>query len=359
MARLTAHLSKQAFLHNIETLSQRAFGQGMPARILFPVKANAYGHGLLEMAHTAEPEREIWGFAVATADEAFELREGGIQKPILLLTPAEAADTPALHSLKVRLTISSATDIDNAKPGTAVHLKINTGLNRLGARPQDISQLIDLIDKKGLLLEGIFSHFACADDDDPTSAEWQLHIFEQSTGAVPPQTIKHISNSAGVFRFGPRAAFDLIRPGIALYGYAPNPTWKTHLALQPVLTLKARIAHIQHIQPGESVSYGALWTAQKPTQVAVISVGYGDGYPRNATKAHIEIQGAIRPILGRICMDQMMADATDLNIHVGDFVTLWGPNAITATEVAKTAHTSDYEILTRLDAKRVRRLWVP
>ncbi len=356
-ARATAYISLQALHHNLETLSKAAGG----AKILLPVKANAYGHGSVLVAGALETHPLLWGFGVASADEAWELLEAGIDKPILLLTPPEPLEGTKLSARGVRISVGSSFELLELKAGARVHLKINTGMNRLGVRPEGVSDLLDEIRAGGLRLEGAYSHFASADSPNLESATLQLERFEEIRNSLlktqNPKSLFHLSNSAGVMAFGRRAAFDLIRPGIASYGYAPDSSMTGRLELKPALTLKARVGAFQTVKAGESVSYGGLWTAERDTLAANIQLGYGDGYPRGATgKAFIKVASELRPVLGRICMDQFMVDATGLELRVGDEVEVFGPGDLSATEVAAWVDTIDYEILTRLERGRIKRI---
>ncbi len=354
MPRVVAHISQSALIHNLKTLAQHS-----NAQILFPIKANAYGHGAVLVAQALEDQDLLWGFAVATPQEALELRDAGIQKPILLLTPAAPTDVPLMLQHNIRLTISRGAELEPLPVGTPIHLKINTGMNRLGVRPEDALDLMGQIWAQGLKLEGLSSHFACADQDDLEMGHAQLVAFHEIAQLTDEKTLKHIANSGGIFSFGKdvgqKAGFDLIRPGIAMYGYAPNAAWNGRIPLERVLTLNSWVSHIQAVKAGETVSYGALWTAPRDSQIAVVSCGYADGFPRGARQAVAFLGGELRPVVGRICMDQMMVDATDLELQIGDQVELIGPNSSDATQIAHMVNTIDYEVLTGLDSRRVER----
>jgi alanine racemase len=357
MPRVVAHISQSALIHNLKTLAQYA-----NAQILFPIKANAYGHGAVLVAQALEDQDLLWGFAVATPDEALELRDAGIQKPILLLTPAAPTDVPLMLQHNIRLTISRGAELEPLPVGTPIHLKINTGMNRLGVRPEDALDLMGQIWAQGLKLEGLCSHFACADQDNLELANAQLASFQNIAQLTDEKTLKHIANSGGIFSFGKevgqKAGFDLIRPGISMYGYAPNAAWNGRIPLERVLNLSSFVSHIQTVKAGETVSYGALWTAPRDSQIAVVSCGYADGFPRGARQAVAFLGGELRPVVGRICMDQMMVDATDLELQIGDEVELIGPNSSDATQIAQMVNTIDYEVLTGLDSRRVERTLV-
>ena len=350
--RARALISPDALRHNLEVLSRHA---GAP--VLLPVKADAYGHGAALVARATAGLPQVWGYGVATPGEALELAALKLGKPTLLLTPAAPDELDELAALGVRVTVSTLEEARALPRGARAHLKINTGMNRLGARPEAAPGIARELEGKGAL-EGIFTHFAASEGPDLTSARRQLEIFRAAASDLPP-ALRHASNSGGVFSFGPEAAFDLIRPGIAAYGYAPDAHLKGRLPLRPVMRLEARINHLLRVPAGESVSYGALWTAARETEVAVIGMGYADGYPRPATgKAHASVRGELRPVLGRICMDQFMLDVTGLGVRPGEWVELLGPGGVDADTVGEWAGTISYEVLTGL-GRRVERALAP
>lgn len=344
-ARVRAEVSAPALAANLRALSAHA-----GARVLLPVKANAYGHGLELVARLSEGLPEVWGYGVATPLEAAALRASGVRKPVLLLTPAAPEELSELLALDVQLTVSSAQEAARLPAGARAHLKINTGMNRLGVRPEEALELARQLQARGQLA-ALFTHFASSEGPDLESAEAQLARFRAITTQLPG-VMAHASNSGAVYSFGPRAAFDLIRPGIASYGYAPEAHLRGHISLTPALTLRARVNHLHSVPAGEGVSYGALWTAARDTRVAVLGLGYADGYPRPATgQARVRLSGVWRPVLGRICMDQCMADASGLDVAVGDWAEVFGPGEVDADTVAGWAGTISYEVLTGLGGR--------
>ncbi|MBB6097964.1 alanine racemase [Deinobacterium chartae] len=357
-ARAVATLSLEALIHNLRALSRHA--GGVP--VLLPFKADAYGHGALALARALEamPELDVlWGYGVASADEAFELLELPLRRPLLVLTPTDPADAAELARRGARVTVSTLEEGRALPPGSSVHLKVNTGMNRLGVAPQQALQLLADLEALGLRVEGVFSHFASADADDLTHARTQLEAFEALCAQLPPGVLRHLSSSSGVAAFGPRGAFDLIRPGISSYGYPACERDRGLIPLRPVMTLRARIGLVREVQPGDPVSYGGLWRAETPATLAVVSLGYADGYPRNATgQAQAVVQGVRRPVRGRICMDQMMLDVTGLTVQPGDWVELISPGGPDADEVASWGGTISYELLVRL-GRRIERRVVP
>ena len=350
LPRARADVSAAALAANLRLLSAHA---GAP--VLLPVKANAYGHGLTLVARATEHLPSVWGYGVATPQEAAELRAAGVTKPVLLLTPAAPEELAELVALGVQLTISNGEEAARLPSGARAHLKVNTGMNRLGARPDQAVELARQLQARGQLV-AVFTHFASSEGPDLTSADRQLAAFEAVLSALPGVTA-HASNSGAVFNYGPRAAFDLVRPGIASYGYAPEPHLRGRLPLTPALTLLARVNLLQTVPAGESVSYGALWTAQRETRVAVLGLGYADGYPRPATgRARVCLGGEWRPVLGRICMDQCLVDVTGLDVAVGDWAEVLGPGEVNADTVAGWAGTISYEVLTGLGGRVERSL---
>ncbi len=350
--RARARISVDALRHNLEVLSERA---GAP--VLLPVKADAYGHGAPLVARATAGLPQVWGYGVATPGEALELASLSLGKPTLLLTPAAPEELAELAGLGVRVTVSTLEEARALPKGARAHLKINTGMNRLGVRPEAAPGVARELEKKGVL-EGIFTHFASSEGPDLAGARGQLEIFRAASAKLPP-ALRHASNSGAVFNFGPEAAFDLIRPGIAAYGYAPDAHLRGQLPLRPALRLEARVNHVHTVPVGESVSYGALWTATQETEVAVIGMGYADGYPRPATgRAQISVRGKLRPVLGRICMDQVMLDVTGLGVRPGEWVELLGPGGVDADRVAEWAGTISYEVLTGL-GRRIERTLAP
>lgn len=343
-ARAQALISESALRSNLTALARQAGTQ-----LLLPVKADAYGHGMEIVARLAARHPAVWGFAVAVPREAATLAALGLGKPILLLTPPTLEEMGPLADLGVRLPVASLAEAEALPAHARAHLKVDTGMNRLGARPEEAVRVGQRLAERGLL-EGAYTHFATADEPDLSFARQQFARFQEVLAALPP-VLAHAANGGGVLSFGPLPSLSLARPGLASYGFAP-----AHLRgvapLTPVMTLQARVTHVHAVYPGESVSYGGLWRATRKTIVATVGIGYADGYPRNATgKACVLVRGECRPVLGRICMDQCMVDVTDLEVRVGDWVEVWGTGEITVTDVAAWGGTVEYEVLTGLGAR--------
>lgn len=333
--------------------------------ILAPIKADAYGHGAVRVALALEPL--VWGFAVATAGEALELRAAGIVKDVLLLTPPRTSSLAALVHGGVSFVVNSLEEVALlTREATAqgetvrVHLKVNTGLNRLGAAPEDAARvLLEIARHANLELIGVMTHLVDSEDAAPEWAHVQIERFntflETHRVSVP---YRHAANTGGVLNRALGADFDLIRPGIGLYGYAPGADLSEVIDLEPAMTLKAPVIFVKDLAAGQPVSYNATWHAPSDTRVATVRIGYADGYPRSLSScSHALLNGQQVPQIGRVCMDQLLLEVAGLEVAVGDLVTLFGAGAITAEHVAGWAGTNSYEILTGI-AARVPRVYL-
>lgn len=367
-------IDRTALAANLGQIRQRI---GVRRQLLAVVKANAYGHGAPAVATTmlnAGADR----LAVATLSEAIDLREAGIGAPILVLgyTPpwlaAEAVHyrittTVFDHETAQALAAAAAA----ASVPAVVHLKVNTGMNRLGVRPEaTLSFLTHITAKRMLQVEGIFTHFATADLADKTFALQQYERFVTllaqlaAAGLRPP--LAHAANSAAILTL-PDTYLDMVRCGIALYGLHPDAD-QTRLPAEfrPALAWKAQVAHVIDLAPGESVSYGQEFVAAQPTRVAVLPVGYADGFPRRPYHwGHVLIHGQRAPILGRVCMDQTVVDVTAIRssrgpVRQGDEAVLIGRQGeaeLRAEEVAARLHTNNYDVVSRI-LERVPRVYL-
>ena len=327
--------------------------------ILAPIKADAYGHGAVRVALALEPL--VWGFAVATASEALELRAADIVKDVLLLTPPRASSLAALIHNGVSFVVNSLEEValltrEAAAQGETVrvHLKVNTGLNRLGAVPEDAAKLLlELGRHVNLELIGVMTHLVDSEDAAPDWATVQIERFNQFLEthcvAVP---YRHAANTGGVLNRALNAHFDLIRPGIGLYGYAPGTDMAGVIDLEPAMTLRAPVVFVKDLAASQPVSYNATWHAPADTRVATVRIGYADGYPRSlSSRASVLVNGVSVPQIGRVCMDQLLLEVGNLEVNVGELVTLFGAGAITADHVAGWAGTNSYEILTGISAR--------
>ena len=325
-------------------------------RALAVVKADGYGHGALQTARAA-----IHGgasmLAVASVDEGTALRDGGIRIPILVLGAVTGYDVKqgveagliqtVCSPDMVRMCESAATETGKQ---TEVHLKIDTGMGRIGIRTEKEKEQVmkTLRECPHVKLGGAFTHFADADDgeDGERYTEQQFRRFLELTDGLPEDVIRHCCNSAAIHRH-PDMHLDMVRAGISLYGYPPV---KTNMKLEPCMTWTATVSYVKELAPGSFVSYGRTWQANRTIRAATVTCGYGDGYHRSASgKACVLIHGKRAAVIGRICMDQMVADVTDIpDVKPGDEVILIGREGheqITAEDLAKWSGTISYEIL--------------
>lgn len=336
-----------------------------PAKIMPMIKANAYGHGVDGVSTYLEPEVDAFG--VALVEEAVHLREQGISKPILVAGATLPEQLPLFLEHNLILTASSpellaAADAaaESARKNLTVHLKIDTGMERIGVHYYEAESFLEQSLKcKHLLIEGIYTHFANSEDPELTHARQQLERFqdviqfyEKRSQPVP---VRHMANSAAILQF-PKSHMDMVRPGVILYGVYPVGVAHT-IDIAPALTWKSHVAFSKITLPGHPVSYGSLWQPETETRIVTIPCGYGDGYFRRMTnKAQVLINGKRYPQVGRICMDQFMVNVADDNAEVGDEVILLG-NGITAYELADWMGTNEYEVLTNISA-RVPRIYL-
>jgi alanine racemase len=340
------------------------------------VKANAYGHGAVPVACTLQAAG-VHSFAVACIGEALELRAGGITLPILVLgytPPWQAAEAAAAA---VTLTVFDAetavqmNELVRGRARLAVHVKINTGMNRLGVGPADTPALLAALrELPNLSVEGIFTHFATSDETDRSFAELQFSRFSAvlaqlaATGLRPP--LAHAANSAALLTM-PHTHLDLVRSGIALYGLCPDvDQCPLPAGFMPALSWKAQVTRVGALEPGDSVSYGREFVAAQPMRVAAIPVGYADGFPRKPfTWGSVLLRGQPAPILGRVCMDQTVVDVTQIEaasgpVRPGEEVVLIGSQGdaqLSAEEVSTRIRTNNYDVVSRILA-RVPRVYV-
>lgn len=326
-------------------------------RLCLPVKANAYGHGLCEMATVAMKEGVDY-LAVAHVQEAIELRNAQITCPILVLGAIHENQIPFLLEYDLDFSISSpfkAKLVHDAcqrlKKRCRVHLEVDTGMRRTGMRCETAARLFHELEKSDYFeVVGIYSHLATANSPQDEIAQAQIRAFS-AFRALPifadKALIFHLANSSGVLHF-PNAHFDMVRPAMLSFGYADTITPKID-GLAPCFSLKARVAYFKIIYAGEGVSYGHTFVAQKNTRVVTVPVGYGDGYRRAlSNRGFVLINGKRFPIVGTICMDQFMVDVGEESVFVGDEVVLigrQGAEEISVKEVAQWCETIPYEIL--------------
>ncbi|HHY40951.1 MAG TPA: alanine racemase [Syntrophaceticus sp.] len=365
-----AEIDLDALKNNVQEM-RRITDQN--AQLMAVVKANGYGHGIEQVARTALQSGATW-LGVALLQEAVLLREKGITAPILVLgyTPVGDADEVINHNISQTIfTVEDAQTFAAAAlrlgKKAKVHIKIDTGMGRLGFCPQGdtLDKIRSLSQLPGLDIEGIFTHFATADDADKAFAEEQFMKFQQLLKQLAAHHIyirwRHCANSAAVIDL-PYAHLDLVRPGIALYGYYPSPYVNRQVKLLPVMSLKARVAFVKEVTEGCSISYGRKYIAKKKTIIATIPLGYGDGYSRLlSNQGEVLIRGKRAPVVGRVCMDQLMVDVGHIpDVQQGDEVVLLGRQEgeeITADELAGKLGTISYEVLCRI-SERVPRVYL-
>jgi alanine racemase len=351
-----ARINLDAARHNIALARELA----PRARIMAVVKADAYGHGALAMARTLEPHADA--LAVACLEEALELRESGIRLPILLLEgvfePGEL-EFAARHDFWV--TVDNDTQLawlERARlPGPVqCWIKIDTGMHRLGAQPAEAPAFHQRVtasaNSRGTPV--LSTHFARADELDQHSTREQLARFEAATEGLPG--LRSAANSPGLLAW-PASHYDWVRPGYMLWGNSPFGTVPQANAdrLRPVMTLCSAVISVRPVASGESVGYGGGWTAQRPSRIATVTIGYGDGYPRTAGNGTpVLVNGRRAPLAGRVSMDMITVDVTDLGeVRVGDPVVLWG-EGLPVAEIAEAAGTIGYELLTRMPQRTPR-----
>ena len=371
--RITARIDLDAVSHNLECM-RRTVRNG--AKFCAVVKADAYGHGAVAVASHIEGEADLWGFAVASLNEALDLRKEGIKKPILILGYVFPQDyelmireeiRPAMYSAEMLNLLDEAVKRSGRDKPYPVHLAVDTGMSRIGFADtlEDAKSAASALRGSSLFAEGLFSHFARADEVDKTYAGIALERYLKFAGYLEGEgvhpSIRHISNSAAILEF-PEAHLDMVRAGITLYGIYPSDEMKRDKDLRPVMSITSRVIHVKEVEEGTSVSYGGTFTAGRRTRIATICTGYADGYPRLLSgKADVIIRGKRCPVLGRVCMDQLMADVTEVpGVCQGDVVTLMGRDGdeiITVDELGEKSGRFPYEFVCDI-GKRVKRLTV-
>ncbi len=368
--RVYADIDLDAVEYNIVSLMANT-AKGTKAMAV--VKADAYGHGDLEVAKAVYSH--VYGYAVATAEEAFRLRRSGIDKAILVLGYVHPAHFSEIIEQQIAVPLF---DMESAQAysdaamilGTKglAHIKIDTGMRRIGIEPDDsgIRMIADICRLPGIEAEGIFTHFATADEADKTGAMKQFETFcmvvEKLKRMGISFTVRHCANSAAVIDLQ-KANLDMVRLGISMYGLRPSEYVKDEvLHLKPVLSLKSYVMMVKTVPAGERVSYGGTFETGRETVIATIGIGYGDGYPRAlSNKGFVLIHGRRVPIIGRICMDQMMIDVTDVpEVRRGDVVTLVGNDGaecITVEALSALTERFNYEFVCDL-GKRIPRRYI-
>ena len=367
--RVCAYIDLDAVRQNFEMM-RRLIPPGTD--ICAVIKTDAYGHGAVRIARMMEGEPYIWGFAVAAVEEALALREAGIEKPILILgyvfpedyeTLARFAVRPAVFTEEMALALEKAA----AREQTVlpVHIALDTGMSRIGFLPGEeaLDEVVKIASLPHLRLEGMFTHFARADEADKTIAMEALAKYLDFAKALEGKgvtiPIRHCANSAAILEL-PETHLNMVRAGITIYGIYPSEEMRRDKDLKPVMQLKSHVAHVKTVPAGTPVSYGGTFVTSRKTRIATIPVGYGDGYPRSlSSRGYVLISGKKAPILGRVCMDQFMVDVTGMDVKTGDEVTLMGYDhgvLLSVEELGTLSGRFPYEFVCDI-SPRVRRVY--
>lgn len=362
-----AEINLNNLANNFQLIKEKAKG----SKIMPMIKANAYGHGLIPIGS----ELEMLGadyLGVAFLEEGVALRNAGIQIPILVAGGIYSAQIESFLDHDLDITVSSIEKLNQVEAiatekgkKARIHLKFDTGMERVGVHYYSAESFVEAAKKvKHCEIAGVYSHLACADSPDSLMTSLQLerfmdvlNLFDKSDIPIP---LKHIANSGAIFNF-PETHLDMVRPGIALYGGQPNTGPKKISGLKPVLSLKSKVCYFKVVKPNRPVSYGATWVTDRQTRVITVPIGYGDGYSRTLSSGgEVLVRGRKYPIVGRICMDQLMVNIDNGTAYNGDDVILIGEQGderITIEDVAEKANTISYEILTGLN-ERIPRVYI-
>lgn len=371
MPRVVAEIDRDAIAHNY-----RQIKKNIPkyTGIMAVVKADAYGHGAIEIAQILEKEGVDY-LAVAIAAEGAQLRDIGIKTPILVLgyTPATSVGvliendlTQTIFSYEMAKYISyEASKLDKK---VKIHIKVDTGMGRIGflPHPTSIEEIVEINKLPNIEIEGIYTHFSSADEEDKTYTRKQNSVFNgflKELGQVDIDApIIHVANSAAIIMHKYTHS-NMVRLGISLYGHYPSESVKSYpVGLVPAMSLKSQVVHIKEVPKGQPIGYNRKYTTKDVTKIATIPIGYADGYSRGlSNKGRVLIRGEYAPIIGNICMDQFMVDVTHINyVAVGDEVVLFGKqdgNEITVEEIADILNTINYEVICMI-GKRIPRIYV-
>lgn len=350
--------------HNVQAL-RKALPPG--CELMAVVKREAYGHGACEIS-TSLNKMGVTAFAVATIEEGIQLRKCGVYGDILILGYTDvkrASDLEKFDLMQTLIDFEYAKALNGRNAAVKVHVKIDTGMHRLGIPSGELSEVKRVFEMKNLKICGMYTHLCCADSRQPEDIAFtgkQIDNFYNLIDALKESRIKipkvHIQSSYGLLNY-PDIACDYVRAGIALYGVLSHPDDDTNLKLnlRPVLSLKSRVVSIRSIKKGDSVGYGRDFVAGRDSRIAIIPIGYGDGFPGNLSnkESYVRIKQYAAPIVGRICMDQLAADITDAeSVAVGDIATLLGAegnDGLSAPAVARRADSISNELLCRLGAR--------
>lgn len=371
-SRVYARIDLDAIAYNMEQMKRNLDSK---TKIMAVIKADGYGHGALQIAQMLNDVDYIWGFAVATLDEAVVLRTEGIRKPILVLGCVFPDQYMEMLKNDIRMnvyTVEMAEEISQmaAREGMTayMHIKLDTGMARLGfdISETSVDSIVRISQMQNVCMEGIFTHFAKADETDKAFTQKQIKDFGWLVKQLKEKKVlfqyEHCANSAAIIDVK-EANFDLVRAGISTYGLYPSEeVMKENVRLKPALVLKSHVAFVKEIEAGTPISYGGTFIAKEKMKIATIPVGYADGYPRNLSNiGYVLIRGKKAPIVGRVCMDQFMVDVTHIEgVSFGDVVTLIGADGnetITVEDLSALSGRFNYEFICDL-GKRIPRVYV-
>jgi len=370
--RVYAEVDLDAVLYNMEQMKKKL---APDTRMMGIIKADGYGHGAVAIGRELEKLPYVFGYGVATAEEAFILRKAGLEKPILVLGYTFPYACEELIRQEIRTAVfredtlaEMAFCAEKLGKKAKIHIKVDTGMSRIGIRPDEsgLSFVRKAMSFEMLEIEGIFTHFAKADEADKTSAEIQIDLFSQFLNGIEAETgfripIRHCSNSAGILELR-RANMDMVRAGITMYGLWPSDeVSRSSISLRPVLSLKSRLVCVKELEAGVRVSYGGTYMTDSTMRIGTVPVGYGDGYPRGlSNKGYVLIRGKRAPILGRVCMDQFMVGLKEIpEAENGTEVTLIGADGedrLTMEELGALSGRFNYEFACNL-GKRIPRVY--
>lgn len=371
-SRVYAKIDLDAIASNMERMKSNLKPN---TKIIAVIKADGYGHGAVQIAQMLENLEYIWGYAVATLDEAVVLKAEGMNKPILVLGCVFPDQYMEMLKYNIRMNVyteemAEAISQMAAREGMTayMHIKLDTGMTRLGfdTSEKSVEAIHRISTMKNICMEGIFTHFAKADEADKTFTQKQIKDFMWMTQRLKEKGVEfqyeHCANSAAIIDVSD-AHFDLVRAGISIFGLYPSDEVNKELVkLKPALALKSHVAFVKEIQVGTPISYGGTFVSDKPMTIATIPVGYADGYPRNLSNlGYVLIRGKKAPIVGRVCMDQFMVDVTDIEgVSFGDNVTLIGKDGketISVEDLSDLSGRFNYEFICDL-GKRIPRVYV-
>lgn len=355
--RSFAKINLSAIDHNLREI-KKSLAKGV--KTLAVVKADAYGHGLVPVSKHIQ--KDVDYFAVATVEDALELRENGVEKPVIILSYVSPLQYETVIENDITATMYNVEEAENLsalaeKKGkkVKVHIPVDTGMGRIGFMPDEdgVKAVKRISEMKGIFLEGLFSHYACADYEDKTESDKQTELFDRFISLLEKEgieiPIKHMNNSAGTIEN--LKQYDMCRIGIALYGlYPSDEVNKDNMKLMPAMEVMSHIVHIKTVEKGFKIGYGHIYEAPSERTIATVSIGYADGYKRCLTGVgYVLANGKKAPIVGKICMDQCMVDITDIpDLKVGDKVVVMGKSGneeLSAELLGSMCHSFNYEII--------------